>query len=762
MAEIFTTSGENNDSVVVPPPLLQGVFIPGIDDSQALDGFGLVTPFGGGNSTRKYGDYGLSAEVSGQDTQLRDLANAFVPGGVGGINYNLEGLVGPQGIPGLNGIDGVTTLLHLFGAPNSSFLTALPHNIDLINQLGTAADKLIYTDTFSSFGGITWAESRPAGDVNKTWQSLASSSNGGNLIAGTTLRLYTSNDSGATWAERQPAGAVNKNWQDVASNSDGSQLVAVVLGDKLYISTDYGDTWVAFDPGGFVAEQFWGGQGSGLNTLNAAQTFTTTGGYTLKRVALRLATGAGQPTTTATIKLYAVDGSSKPTGSSLYTIATITDADLQASYNWIQFPNLSYVLSATTEYAIVIDSSEGSVSWDGDSGYGDGIGWQYNTSTADWDNALIDFDFYCYSGDATNINWGCVDSDADGSNLIAGIFFGRLYTSDNNGVSWTERRPAGDSDKAWWCAASDSDGSHLIAGISNGRLYTSANSGVSWTERQPTGGADDRNWQRVASDSDGSHLIAANSLRLYTSADFGVNWTERQPAGAGDFDWEGVASNLDGSKLIAVANGDRVYISVDSGVNWTEEQPAGDSDLAWLAATSDDDGSHLMVGYSSGRTYTGVGTTTYSEATWAESTLTAAGRAILDDATAADQATTLGLGVGDSPTWVGATLSGLTSTRVLFAGVGGVISDDADMTFSGDRLTVTALTVTGSSVHGLNSAVFQPNADSTEFFQIYEVGGGEFAPIFSVDTVNKIVETKVLHSSFEDDEQVGLGTVHSI
>lgn len=44
--------------------------------------------------------------------------------------------------------------------------------------------------------------------------------------------------------------------------------------------------------------------------------------------------------------------------------------------------------------------------------------------------------------------------------------------------------------------------------------------------------------------------------------------------------------------------------------------------------------------------------------TWAEGTITAAGRALLDDASAAAQATTLGLGTGDSPVFAGLHLTG--------------------------------------------------------------------------------------------------------
>ena len=53
-----------------------------------------------------------------------------------------------------------------------------------------------------------------------------------------------------------------------------------------------------------------------------------------------------------------------------------------------------------------------------------------------------------------------------------GFLSGRLWTSADSGANWTERRPAGDSDKDWTSVASDSDGSHLIAGAEAGRLYT--------------------------------------------------------------------------------------------------------------------------------------------------------------------------------------------------------------------------------------------------------------------------------------------------
>ena len=76
---------------------------------------------------------------------------------------------------------------------------------------------------------------------------------------------------------------------------------------------------------------------------------------------------------------------------------------------------------------------------------------------------------------------------------------------------------------------------------------------------------------------------------------------------------------------------------------------------------------------------------------------TAAGRALLDDADAAAQATTLGLGTGNSPTFTGLTLSGLTSGRVALVGVSGALTDSSKYLYSstaGEGITIAAGTAT--------------------------------------------------------------------
>ena len=120
-------------------------------------------------------------------------------------------------------------------------------------------------------------------------------------------------------------------------------------------------------------------------------------------------------------------------------------------------------------------------------------------------------------------DWNTVASDADGSNLIAGIHQGRLYTSSDSGATWTERQPAGTSTYDWNAVASDATGVNLLAAIEFGRLYVSADSGATWTERRPAGDTD-KGWVTVVSNSDGTNLIVgdedtmnAGNGRLYTS-----------------------------------------------------------------------------------------------------------------------------------------------------------------------------------------------------------------------------------------------------
>ncbi|KKN10087.1 hypothetical protein LCGC14_1040240, partial [marine sediment metagenome] len=92
------------------------------------------------------------------------------------------------------------------------------------------------------------------------------------------------------------------------------------------------------------------------------------------------------------------------------------------------------------------------------------------------------------------------------------------------------------------------------------------------------------------------------------------------------------------------------------------------------------------------------------------------------------------LGPTSTPTYAGLTLTGLTDTHVLYSNASVLAGDSS---FVWDDGAAKALTIGGASVIGLNSVVFQPDTDSTTFFQILDQDGS--TPIFNVDSTNEWV-----------------------
>jgi len=94
----------------------------------------------------------------------------------------------------------------------------------------------------STNAGATWtATSSPSSG----WTTIASSSNGVNLIAAGYEELYTSTNAGGSWISNNVPAA---GWASVASSADGTKLVAVGTlelsgAGVIYLSTNAGTTW---------------------------------------------------------------------------------------------------------------------------------------------------------------------------------------------------------------------------------------------------------------------------------------------------------------------------------------------------------------------------------------------------------------------------------------------------------------------------------------------------------------------------------------
>ena len=73
--------------------------------------------------------------------------------------------------------------------------------------------------------------------------------------------------------------------------------------------------------------------------------------------------------------------------------------------------------------------------------------------------------------------------------------------------------------------------------------------------------------------------------------------------------------------------------------------------------------------------------------------------------------------------------------------------------------TFTGVTVTNSAVLGSDSAVFQPNADSTTFFQILDADGG--TPIFNIDSTNERIGINQVAPSAQLDIESADGWIRS-
>ena len=245
---------------------------------------------------------------------------------------------------------------------------------------------LIYTST--DFG-VNWTPRASS----QNWYSVASSDDGTKLVAVALQgQIYTSPNSGANWIPR----ASNRNWSSVASSADGTKLVATVVNGQIYTSTDSGVTWTPRE-----SNRQW----------------------------------LGVASSTDGVKLVAVGNTQ------IYT-STDSGASWTARESVRSWQSVASSADGTKLVAI---NYLGRIYTSTDSG-------------ANW------------TPRESNREWNRVASSADGSKLVAVVSGGQIFTSTDSGGSWTPK----EANRFWNSVASSSDGSRLVAVAGSDTIYTSS------------------------------------------------------------------------------------------------------------------------------------------------------------------------------------------------------------------------------------------------------------------------------------------------
>ena len=333
-------------------------------------------------------------------------------------------------------------------------LPATPNPGDVVRVAGAGAGgwkiaqnagQAVYTSNLGGMVGATWT----ARESDRDWSSVASSADGSKLVAvaRTGGQIYTSNNSGVTWTPRAFGGS----WTSVASSADGNKLVAVVNTGQIYTSTDSGLNWEERPTDALRTDGNWYSLASSADGRNLV------------------------------VVVY---------GGQIWTSDNGGETWIPRDTNraW-----LSVASSANGSKLVAVE-------------YGGKI-YTSIDSGATWDERESDR------------FWQSVASSADGSKLVAvddggggGGGGGKIYTSTDSGLTWT----AGESDRQWRSVASSADGSKLVAVDNGGKIHTSINSGLIWTESASAG---DFSWRSVASSADGNKLVAVvDEGQIYSTA----------------------------------------------------------------------------------------------------------------------------------------------------------------------------------------------------------------------------------------------------
>lgn len=281
-----------------------------------------------------------------------------------------------------------------------------------------------------------------------SWAVLASSSDGKNLCASGSNKVYTSSDYGVTWTD-QTSMALNS----VASSSDGSKLVGTVL-RKIFTSTNAGVTWTdrTTCPDGTKFKNAVS-SADGVNLLVGTSSFTQAGPAVYSSSSSGATWG---PSTFTAYGRFSGPFACSSDGKKLVAIRTYgsTDSLYTSTYygmDWTAQPDGI----GLHEFSSVTSSSDGSILY---AGTGDYI-YKSTNSGVDWTRTGAPFGI-----------WAHISCSGDGSKIIAAnnatptpVIVGdaRLYISNDSGATWTAQ--IGSGQHSWGAVTISSDGSRFAA-----------------------------------------------------------------------------------------------------------------------------------------------------------------------------------------------------------------------------------------------------------------------------------------------------------
>ena len=302
------------------------------------------------------------------------------------------------------------------------------------------------------------------------WTSVASSSDGAKLVAaaGDLLNIdyvYTSVDSGATWTQTGTAQA----WTSVASSADGTKLVAASEGGGIYTSVDSGATWTQTGTREGWTSVASSADGTKLVAVSR-YVYAASSGYTDGHIYTSVDSGATWTQTgtaqACTSVASSADGTKLVASSSSYIYTSV-----DSGATWTQ-------TGTAQGWTSVVSSADGTKLVAG-----------FTLPTRTSSGYLPAGGYLCTSADSgaawtqtgPDVGWMSVASSADGSKLVAagagafadpdgisGYSDDYLYTSTDSGVTWNQTAVL----DGWRSVASSADGTKLVAAVYFGYIYT--------------------------------------------------------------------------------------------------------------------------------------------------------------------------------------------------------------------------------------------------------------------------------------------------